>query len=193
MNYDDFNKNMNAISNEFEASNIINDGDEYNELISSDDYVELVPNMGRTWYYKPACTILVILYLALLLGTFGYAFIQFEFATHIRPEFIDNWIKTLDKSTLPLIFQENQKHPIVLFGLWITSVFWGLKALASLEKLSSPFFFLIKLKDIISANIKPIILGTAFLFIMNKPYIYKVAIVYFIIEFIMFYSKINKE
>lgn len=198
------------------GSNITIINDKYQEYINSPNFVMLnsiddndindntvdngnnktntiIHNKNKNWYYIPICVILILIYLTLLIGTLGYAFIQFEFCTNIRPEFIDTWIKTIDKSFLPLIFHDNQKHPIVLFLLWLTSIYWGIKAIVSLEYFLSNSTFLAKLKDILFENKKQIILGIIFLFLMSKAYVYQVLTIYFIVEIILFYIRIYRN
>lgn len=72
------------------------------------------------WFikYKLFPFVLWVLLLSMIVFTLSYVVIQFEFATGLRPEFIDTWINGLDKSKLPLLFQEKQGHPILLFVIW---------------------------------------------------------------------------
>lgn len=72
------------------------------------------------WFikYKLFPFVLWVLLFSMIVFTLSYVVIQFEFATGLRPEFIDTWINGLDKSKLPLLFQEKQGHPILLFVIW---------------------------------------------------------------------------
>ncbi len=187
MSFEEFSKNMKNLNVQLNNTQAIIKPEEKDEDFNSDGFVELIPNQSKVWYYKPVCFILTAIFVCFLIGTFGYALIQFEFCTTLRPAFINSWINSLDKTTLPLIFHDNQKHPVVLTLLWFLSVRWVLKGLISLEALDSPFYYLDKIKTILLRNLKYIILGTVFLFIMSKPYVYKAASIYFAIEAVWYY------
>ena len=61
-----------------------------------------------------------IILLLIAIPTIGYCLIQMNMAGFhgYFPDFVNTWVSSIDKSTLPLVFHEKQGHPVILFIIW---------------------------------------------------------------------------
>lgn len=121
----------------------------------------------------------LIIGIILVISYFFYIVLQLELVTVLRPIFSEEFISSIDRTAMPLIFHEGQGHPIILFMIWV----YAIKSLLGIV------IALVDNESILRYGIVAIV----FILLMDKPCIYAVAIIYMLIRWFISLAKIMSE
>lgn len=89
----------------------------------------------------------------------------------IRPEFINTWINSLDLTKFPVIFHENQGHPILLTYIYFVCIDYIIRTIRTI----CDYGFYSRYRDVwqhVIYNVEPLIFSVIFTYAIFQSWIY---------------------